>query len=122
MAHVRTVLWLLVVLLVMPAVACGSFLRVCDCKRITHTAVTHCSHCEHEHDVPKEHNCLHEDYQIQAVKTQVPVPVYPVCQAEAAELPAVLRFARCDDVWVRSRLCMSRRWGPPDVLGLPLLI
>ena len=122
MSRVKTVIWLLVLLLVFPAVACGAFLHVCDCERMAHTTVSYCEHCEHEHDVPVEHHCQHEDYLLQAVNTQVEVPVCPLSEALGCGVPELLCSARCDTIRRVISPEFRRWWGPPDEQVLPLLI
>jgi hypothetical protein len=122
MTHVKTVIGLLVLLLVLPAVACGAFLQVCDCERITHTVVSYCEHCEHDHEAPVEHHCQHEDYLLQSVNTQVEVPVCPLSEAMGCGMPVLLSCELGESSAVVTAPRYRRRWGPPDEQVLPLLI
>lgn len=122
MAYVKSMLCVLLALLVLPAVACGFFMQQCDCERVTHTTVAFCAHCEHEHEVPVEHNCPHEDYTLQSVSTQVSVPSSPPAEVSAEERRLLIGSVGRESAQVISCLERSRKWVPPDIMALPLLI
>ena len=124
MSHIKHIMWLLVTILVCPVMVCGVFVSDCECSRTTYvvTELCSCSGDVHEHEVPAEHHCRHEEYTIQTVSTQVNVPGPQVVAVQAQEEQWAVRDMKLVPVRTAMDINLFRPWGPPDVLSLPLLI
>ena len=124
MERLKAIVCLMTTLLVLPAVACGAFVKVCDCYATTHmvTTVCQCSGHTHEHEVPSEQNCRHEEYSMQVVSPQVTVPT-PLAE-QSVEVPVpTFRSSELQGQGVLVCEWLYRpQWLPPGDGVLPLLI
>lgn len=124
MERLKAIVCLLTALLVLPAVACGAFVKVCDCSATTHmvTTVCQCSGHTHEHEVPVEHRCRHEEYSMQVVSPQVTVPTPLIEQPVEVPVPSF----HCSELQGQGIVVCEwlhhPAWLPPGDGVLPLLI
>lgn len=128
MAMLRTWFRVLMLLLVLPVIAVGGGVCVCDCR---HQAVYagRCD-CDHGHaDAPEQpaaprqqHQCFHVENELQSVSGQVEAPSFPLAAAIFAEQPGFYvteRMLRSQVLWFLAR---SRIWQPPETRCRPMLI
>lgn len=124
MERLKAIVCLLTALLVLPAVACGAFVKVCDCFAMTHmvTTVCQCSGHTHEHEVPSEQHCRHEEYSMQVVSPQVTVPAPMTEQSVEVSVPSFRNSELQGQGIVVCEWLYRPEWLPPGDGVLPLLI
>ena len=124
MERLKAIVCLLTALLVLPAVACGAFVKVCDCYATTHmvTTVCQCSGHTHEHEVPSEQNCRHEEYSMQVVSPQVAVPTPLAEQSVEVPVPTFRSSELQGQGMLVCEWLHRPQWLPPGDGVLPLLI
>lgn len=128
MAMLRTWFRVLMLLLVLPVIAVGGGVCVCDCRH----QVVYAGRCDCDHGHAEEpglpvapgqqHRCFHVENELQAVSGQVEVPVFPLAVAILAEPLGFDGAARMLHSQVAVSLERSRLWQPPETRCRPMLI
>lgn len=124
----RTWFRVLVLLLVLPVIAVGGGVCVCDCRhQVVYTGRCDCDHGHAEEPQQpaapgKQHRCFHVENALQSVSGQVEAPLFPMVAAIFAEPPCFYETERMLRSQVVLSLERSRLWQPPETWCRPMLI
>lgn len=131
MGAVATWLRILVALLVIPIVAGGGMVQVCNCHQEVVYAGSGCA-CGHAHaekggegkqEQPREkHRCIHVQNELRVVQAEVELPQFTAVQECSRAVPD-FRWCKAEmHCEVALALARAWLWDPPDAVRAPMLI